>query len=623
MKKMIIGVFGIGLISVVLLNSCGKTYKYDEKSINVYYTNEKNNTTCNIRYYEDSVIPYISLESYVSLLYRGRTYPTGRDKFEVKKNSDIYTITAAGDYTAKFDIKNNTLESDDLWNFKSTSLTGYGDKATVAYDGMPFIRVKSVEYSSKPKKTVINFNDYNLKMYGDNKSIYVPLTFATDLFSNENILQGAYNMKDLYITNYTENEDLSSFGASYYDPIFENPLTEEYANYVYNELCLDYDYFLGRPGRSSLEVYYDLSKGLDKALDSRPLGKIIKEYMKSTDLTKFLVASTILGYLRNDGGHSSYMPLETYFYDSKTGSYSVPSGRNEDSYGKGLSLAREIFNNGYEELTNYDRQFYEHKNVRMARSEKLSKSVGALKGTETYTKVGDIAYIHIDGFMGEIALQNEWNDYYSGKRSDIPFSVDIGGAVGAINYGVRMASTDPEIKHVVIDLASNTGGSTDEILFMVGLLTGSNKFYTYNRVSDRYVTVSYEFDYNLDKVFDEKDLEMTHLLDSKDITVLTTKNGFSGGGISPVYLHEEGLFTIGEECGGGSCSIFIQYDAYGNTNRASCPSQTVTKNKVSIDTARKTVCDYKMEFLNNGVYDYSNLYDTDTLRKLIVEHYSK
>ena len=622
MKKKIIGFFCIFLISGILLSSCGKSYKYEEKTINAYYINEKNNTTCNLRYYEDSVIPYISLENYVSLLYRGRNYPKGRDKFEVSKNKDVYTVTVAGDYTAKFDIVNNTLESDDLWSFKSTSLTGYGDKATISYDGLPFVRVKSVEYSSNPKKTIIDLDDYNLNMYGDDKAIYVPLTFATDLFSNENILQGAYNTKDLYFTNFTENENLSSFGNKYYDPIFENPLNQEYANYVYNELCLDYDYFLGRPGRSSLEVYYDLSKGLDKALDSRPLGKIIKEYMKSTDLIKFLVGSTILGYLRNDGGHSSYIPLETAFYDSNEDTYLHPSWLDDSEYIKGVNLLKEIYNTGYDELTNYDRQFYGNNNVRLARSEKLSKSNGALKGTETYTKVGDIAYIHIDGFMGEIELQNEWNNYYSGKRADIPFDENMGGAVGAISYGVIEASTDPEIKHLVVDLASNTGGSTDEMLFMVGLLTGSNKFYTYNRVSGRYVTASYEFDYNLDKVFDEKDIEMTHLLDNIDITVLTTRSGFSCGGISPIYLHEEGLFTVGEECGGGSCSIYIQYDAYGNTNRASCPSQTVTKNKVSIDVARKSVCDYKMEFLKDGVYDYSNLYDTDNLRKLIIEHYN-
>ena len=105
-------------------------------------------------------------------------------------------------------------------------------------------------------------------------------------------------------------------------------------------------------------------------------------------------------------------------------------------------------------------------------------------------------------------------------------------------------------------------------------------------------------------------------------SILTTRNGFSCGGISPVYLHENGAFAIGEECGGGFCSIYMQYDAYGNLNRASSPVGTCTKDSVSIDEARLTVCDFKMNFPFDGTsYDYSSLFDTAMLRQLIEAHY--
>ena len=164
------------------------------------------------------------------------------------------------------------------------------------------------------------------------------------------------------------------------------------------------------------------------------------------------------------------------------------------------------------------------------------------------------------------------------------------------------------------------------MLFMIALLTGHKNFYSSNTMTDRTSTVTYEFDLNLDKVFDEKDDEMLNLLKGKDISVLTTRNGFSCGGISPIYLHDEGLFTIGEECGGGCCSIYIQYDGYGCMNRSSCPTRTITKNKVSVDEARKTVCDAKLDLPINataGRRDYSALYDTASLRTLINNHYSK
>ena len=621
MRKKRAILLSLSLLSATLFScNSNSSNKYKTEKINVYYTNSNNNTTCDIRYYNDSVIPYISIKNYNKLLYNGRTYPEGRDRFDISKNGDTYTITVAGGYSAVFDVKNNKIESDDLWNFKNTNLNGYGDNVSVSYDGLPFIKVKKVEYDKESVKTVIDLNKYNLKIYGDDNDVYVPIAFASDLFSNENILQGAYNNKDLYITNFTENESLNSFGKNYYDSIFSKPITKEYAEYVYNELCLDYDYFVGRPGRSSLEAYYDLSNGLDKALESRELGRTIKEYIKSTDLIKVLAGTTLLGHLRNDGGHSSYDPLDTIYYDTEV---HYPSWLTTEVGDEVTSLLVEEKNKNYEEITNSCKSVAEHSYVRTARSEMLGKTNGELKGFDTYTKVGDTAYIHIDGFMGEIALLNEWNDYYNGKSEDIPFGDDFGGAVGAMFHGVTSASADSEIKHIIIDLASNTGGSTDEMLYMIGILTGNTKLYYYNRVSNRYITATYELDFNLDKVFDEKDEEMLQLLNDKDISVLTTKNGFSCGGISPVYLHEEGLFTIGEECGGGSCSIYIQYDGYGNQNRVSSPSQMTTKNNISIDAARKTVCDYTLTFpeLDNG-RNYSSLYDTNKLRDLINNHYS-
>ncbi len=613
----------------LLITSCnggGNSNKdsYTTKEIHAYYSDSKNNTAVNLRYYNKSVIPYISLKDYQQLLYRGRTYPEGRDRMDMSKQGDVYTFTVAGDFSATFDVKNNKMESSNLWSFKNTNLNGVGDINSASYDGLPFTKPTGVTYSGTPVTTVIDFSKYDLKIYGDDKGVYVPLGFALDLFSNENILQGAYNSKDIYIFNFTENESLNDFGGRYYNAMYSNSIKQEYANYVYNELCLDYDFFLGRPGRSSLEFYYYLANGLDAALNSRTLGRTISSYMKSTDLGKFIAGATLLGLLRQDGGHSGYSPLNTYYFDQASGQYARPTWLTDSLYMNAYSYVSAELSKHFEELDNYDRSIGYHSDIYKARNEKLGKPSRSLSGTETYTKDGDVAYIHIDGFMGEIGLQNEWKKYYAGERDTIPFGDGVGGAVGAISYGVREASKDSEIKHLILDLAANTGGSTDEMLFMIGLLTGSSSFYTHNTMNKTFNTATYSFDFNFDKVFDEKDKEIYSLLEGKDITVLATRNGFSCGGISPIYLHDEGLFTIGEECGGGSCSIYMQYDGYGNNNRASTPSHTVSKNLVSIDVARKTVCDHKLNFPSDQTgYDYSSLYDTATLRALIEAHYSK
>ncbi len=614
----------------IILSSCGGSSSgedaptFKEEEINVNYLDSKNNTKTKIRYYGSSPIPYISLKDYQQLLYRGRRFDSGRDRFDIEEKGGIYTITVAGNYSASFDIKGNKMESDDLWCFKNTNLNGFGDLSAAGYDGLPFTKVVSVEFEGKTKKTTIDFSKYNMRIYGGDNAVYVPLNFATDLFSNENILQGAYNGKDLFVFYMTENEELESFGSKYFDSMYQKEISQEYADYVYNELCLDFDLFLGRPGRSSLELYYDLSKGLDASLEARPLGKTIKEYLKSTDLAKYLTGALLLGYLHQDGGHSGFNPMSVGYSD-ESGEYHTPKWLTKKLIGDVDSLLDAVKDQKYEEIVHFDQPFSERLTLRKNRSEALNKPNAALQGNDTYTKDGDLAYIHIDGFMGEIALRNEWDKYYKGERDTIPFGDNIGGAVGAIYNGVSKASQDKEIKHVVIDLSANTGGSTDEMLFMIALLTGSEKFYNYNRMSDNYSVMTYDFDLNLDRKFDEEDDAMKGLLKDKDISVLTTKNGFSCGGISPIYLHDEGLFTIGEECGGGSCSIYLQYDGYGNFLRSSCPSQSVTKNKVSVDVARKTVCDAPLSFpaTENSSRDYSALYDSAKLRALIEGHYAK
>lgn len=625
------------LVSIIplLLVSCNKKSeekqidKYTTKTINVNYVNDVYNTTCDIRYYNESVIPYISVSDYQKLLYRGRTYKEGRDKFEVTKNNDVYTYKVLGDYTASFDVKNNKLESDNLWCFKNTFLYYSGEGYAATYDGLPFTRVKNVEMEGTPKKVTIDFNKYNLKIYGSDKDVYVPMTFATDLFANENILQGAYNTEELFFFDYTNNESLDYFGSKYYDQIYAKPLTKEYVEYNYNELCLCYDYFQGRPGRSSLEVYYDLSNGLDAALQSRPMGRDVIKALKSTDLGTLLGGQVLLGYLRYDGGHSYYIPVYTT-YTNDQGQQVRPSWLTDEVWNNALKVTRAANAAGYEEFVNFDSGLYEHEELYYARHNMLGKEERPLKGNETYTKDGDIAYIHIDGFMNEIYQRDEWDKYYKGETNTIPFGDNKGGAVGAITNGVKLASQDAEVKHLVIDLSANTGGSTDEMMFMVCLLTGDNHFYSHNTMIDTYFKVEFEFDFNFDRVFDDKDKEILNLTKDMDITVLTTTSAFSCGGISPIYLHDNGLFTIGNKCGGGSCSIYMQYDAFGNENRTSSPNHTVTKDKVSIDVARHSVCDYKMAFPKttvdvNGtsmeITDYSSLYNTNALRALINEHY--
>ena len=157
------------LLTPLIITACGQNSnnpkdKFETKTIAANYLKAEFNTTVDIRYYNGGHIPYISLQDFHQLLYRGRTFEEGRDKLEVKQNKNQYTFEVAGGSTATFDVSKNTLESPNLWRFKNTNLFGTGDVANASYDGLPFTRVKKVTLENDPAKFVLDFSKYNLKI---------------------------------------------------------------------------------------------------------------------------------------------------------------------------------------------------------------------------------------------------------------------------------------------------------------------------------------------------------------------------------------------------------------------------------------------------------------------------
>ena len=113
------------------------------------------------------------------------------------------------------------------------------------------------------------------------------------------------------------------------------------------------------------------------------------------------------------------------------------------------------------------------------------------------------------------------------------------------------------------------------------------------------------------------------MTDGLNIAVLSSKNGFSCGGISPIYLHDAKIFTMGDNSGGGSCSILYIYDVYGLKHVASSPVQMLTLAGASIDSVRETSCDLHLEKIDGDMANkYDNFYNMDKLEEYINEHYN-
>ena len=618
MKKL----FAVILSAVLLISLCAcdterKEEFYEKKTVNVYYVDQSQNTTVDIRIYND--IPYISLEKFVALLYRGRSFAEGRDDITVKRLGSLYTVIPANGEEGVFDVELNTFKTANFPLFKNLNLLDAGIGGIVSYDGLPFVREESVTVDKEAEAFKLDFDDYGIDIYGDGSGVYLPIATLSDMYSCMNILVSAFNGKDIYIYFMTENESINDFGRAYYDDLRSAPRSKALAEFNYNEYCLDYDRFLGRPGRSGLESLYDLSKGLDAALSSDEFGRKIKNLLKSEDFAEYVLGLRVFDQIIADGGHSHSDPLVCCYIDQN--GEIVPDWLYNIITSTQSAVA-EILNEYSEVKEKLCGTYPFRTQVYAARNAVLGKSSEAIYGEETYTLVGDTAIIHIDGFMNEIWAFDAWCDYYNGVTDEIPFDKETGGAVGATYYGLIKANED-NVKRVIIDLSANTGGSTDEMLYVISLLTGHNELYSYDRITGQKMTTKSAVDRNLDRVFDEKDEEFD-LVGDKELAVLVSQCAFSCGGTSPVLLHEYGIYTLGDNSGGGSCSIYYQQDAYGLKRIASSPMQLLSPSFVDIDTARLTVCDTFLEKTvdpETGLIDFTAFFDIDNLNALIDEHY--
>ena len=604
------------------------TPSYVEKEINVFYAKKELNQKTKLRFYGGSDIPYIGIDEFYALLLKGQSKDPNRSKLDTKVEGSVYTITSPGG-KATFDTDENTMVSPCLPFFTGTKTYESGLKSMMGTDGMPWIKIKEVKVDKEAQATEVDFDDYSIDLYGDATRLYLPLPTLQDLFSDTCLLTSFYNRQDLYIYTgaFTETD---VFGKGIYDPCLAKDIGVGYATYLYNEMCFDYDVILGRPTRSSLERYYDLSLGLDKALVKRPYGKLLKDSMTDGTALGYATGLLMLGYLVADGGHSKVSPFNSINFDPEAGRSYFPQWAITLSPEVEKRM-EELLKSDYEELTNTCKSYGHHKEIRTNRRDILhlpQESLSSLRGEQTYFKASnDTAFIFIDDYMGDCLNDEAWKNYYEGT-SELPYGENVGGAVAALYKGLEKVQKDRSIKNIVVDLSSNTGGSVDEMVYLISLLTankaGETTFSVENNITKQKLTATFDIDRNLDRVFDEKDASFNPV-EGKNVAVLMSQNGYSCGGISPIYLHDRGIFTMGDDSGGGSCSILYQHTGVGLFTVRSSSDATLDKNGKKIDEVRLGSCDHKFDIkegAKKGTLDFSAFFDIKDIENVLNDHFA-
>jgi len=612
------------LAAVVVLSSCGpkarlgKTKVADEQPDGGSYT-EKTvpvvskvapDGVVTLRFYDALPdVAYISAADFQSIVLPGSVMTVSHTGI------GEYTL-ANGDATAVVNVNSDIFASNKFEEFTNQMTLLQPGMANVYYDGMPFVRYKSVEYTPAEANVTFDLASYGIDLHADGKgAVYFPFATLADLYTDLFYHHAGFNGEKVVVNTSVNEVSLSEIDPDYYKPILEKRTrSESLSAFNYKELCFAMDHFYGYPGRVK---YNDVlkEKGLDKALEEDiPAGKEIKKLLHSTNLAEYLLGMTGLTGVYFDG-HTA-MELMSF-----------ATGNDSDKYA--------------DLLADYTKASATYASVAASIMPAILPMMGMMRDNmtinkirpeiygekETYIKKGNTAVCVFNSFNSR--NEKAWKDYYEGKGPLPTVENTEGDDMVIFLDALKKADADPEVENLIIDITANGGGSADIVMVMTSLIMDKSYISQDNPLTGQRSLVQYEVDRNFDGVFDKKDKDVHYDL---NFAVLTSDVSFSCGNLFPSMLKDAGIPVIGETSGGGSCAIQAMCTADGfcfqiSSFRARLNSLAgenidtgVTPDiPISVEAAAPADADAAA----SQAKDYSKFYDIDYLSSLLAERLKK
>ena len=553
--------------------------------------------TVTLRFYEDMPsVPYISVADFQQLMLPGTTITV------TKKGEGEYLLEGPL-AKATVIITSDQFSSDDYMNF--TNLMGQVQEGmdNVGGASAPFLRYNHQELTPASATVTFDFSKYGIDLRGDDTAVYFPFATISDIFCDTDFHVASYNGEKVVVLTGDSNNNVAVLEPENAKRFLETEnRNEDMAAFCYKELCFVIDHFYGMPGRSPLESGIQ-SEGLDKTLDTAENGPLIKQLIKSTNMSDYFIGMKSLQVLLADGGHTSLMvDLGIYMATAegdKSEAFETWKETNEIIKDKYPSLYQPLMEQ-VEAIENTDEAYFEF--ARPTTSD------------EYYYKEGDTAYLMYNSF-GDLN-EDAWKEYYEGGCEGETPAIDEGylGDLSVVLDALKQANEDPEVKNFVVDLSTNTGGDFDLLMAMSVLMGGPNYYYSENIVTGQRQKIYYDVDCNFDGVFDEKDKDVKYDL---NIAVLISKISFSCANLLPSLMKDTGFPVIGERSGGGACAVQPFITPEGMQFQISSARARLTNDKwENIDTGIEP--NYVVD-ITDGYDDY---YDISTISDIINKHYN-
>ena len=528
---------------------------YQERTVPVVRVDAPESSV-KLRFYDDMPsVPYIALSDYQRMMMPGSL-------ISINKQGGIYELQNS-DGSATVNVYEDTFFSNDYPAFTNLMSTVQEGMPNVYYDGSPYIRYKSMTITPTTVPTTFNFKRYGIDLHGDDHEVYFPLATLSDLYSDLHYHIAGFNGEKVVLVTDPYNGTISTVDPSFTLSVYQNEsVTDDMADFRYNELSFAIDHFYGKAGRSPFEEMIT-TKGLDGLLESQgEKGQQVKQLLKSNLTAAFALGMQALQYYLGDGGHTNL-----FIINNMPESVRQELWNRAAEVAKDYRLATEALNDA---VAIYNESWKINKVLTEQRQERL--------GSKRYYKVGNTAFCVFNSFI-DYNLP-EWNEFYSGGKK--PLVADYpDNEILILLDAIEKANNDPEVTNLVIDITTNPGGSLDVVMLITSLFANYSDTRYENTMTGQRCVVSYEVDRNLDGKYDEKDAEVNYPL---NVAILTSNFSFSCGNMLPALMKDQNILILGERSGGGSCAVQQMVTADGfDYSLSSFRTRLVDKNWQNID----------------------------------------
>lgn len=561
--------------------------------------------TFNLQGWED--IPFIRLEdvgkfmSYIN--DRGYNYyipQSGESVYKCKYYQDdagtVYPVEWKDD-TLYFDVKNQTIYSDDFTRMVSPKITVnngignvYAAKADTATKSSPKIDFNNNTTYVKPKeRTTIDLKAYGLKMFvfdtskikfpdsnGYENDLLVPFQVIADTFLRYAVC--SFNGFDYYVGIDATSDQLATTKAYDSGRFVRSIRSQLKAEYNYRNLCLLFDKNYCLKERRTEVGKDNIGAFINDSIFKAGLGFDLL----STDTATYdaALAKFLMGYI--DDGHTGYHEPSMY-----------------QSYAS-ISQYKELASSF---IGPRDKALGDTRKARMADQARMADRE-APDGKKKKRK--GVFYVN-DGNADKMAVI-VFDNFLQNNPGNLTDLEEIAGAntYWFLTKAFEEIANHTDVKNVVIDLSCNGGGVIQQCMLALCFLRDTNEFFLAekNRLDNSVAKFYYSIDTG----------SATSLKKNYNFYVLTSGYSFSCGNFFPAICHYQlGVPIVGQKSGGGGGVVKPTQTSDGALFQTSASAEMcaidASGNYVCIDAGVPVDHEVPYDKFYSGTSIYKDLYD--------------